>query len=56
LFKNVFEWRAKMPVQGFQHSQLLNLEAVVIYQLVLPYLHEQNLPLGKGIKLLLRAA
>jgi hypothetical protein len=56
LFKNVFEWRVKMPVKGLQRSQLLALGAVVIYQLVLLYQHERNLPLGKGIKPLLRAA
>jgi hypothetical protein len=56
LFKNVFEWRVKMPVKGVQRSQLLALGAVVIYQLVLLYQHERNLPLGKGIKPLLRAA
>jgi Transposase DDE domain len=56
LFKNIFEWRVKMPVKGLQRSQLLALGAVVIYQLVLLYQHELNLPLGKGIKPLLRAA
>ena len=56
LFKNVFEWRVKMPVKGLQRSQLLALGAVVIYQLVLRYQHERNLPIGKGIKPLLRAA
>jgi Transposase DDE domain len=56
LFKNVFEWRGKMPVKGLQRSQLLALGAVVIYQLVLLYQHKRNLPFGKGIKPLLRAA
>jgi hypothetical protein len=56
LYKNVFEWRVKMPVKGLQRSQLLALGAVVVYQLVLLYQHEQTLPLGKGIKPLLRAA
>jgi hypothetical protein len=56
LYKNVFEWRVKMPVQGLQRSQLLALGAVIVYQVVLLYQHEQNLPLGKGIKPLLRAA
>jgi hypothetical protein len=56
LFKNVFEWRMKMPVKGLQRSQLLALGAVVVYQLVLLYQHEHDLPLGKGIKPLLRAA
>lgn len=56
VFKNVFEWRVKMPVKGLQRSQLLALGAVVVYQLVLLYQHAQNLPLGKGIKPLLRAA
>jgi hypothetical protein len=56
LFKNIFEWRVKMPVKGLQCSQLLALGAVVVYQLVLLYQHENDLPLGKGIKPLLRAA
>ena len=56
LFKNIFEWRVNMPVKGLQRSQLLALGAVVIYQLALLYQHERNLPLGKGIKPLLRAA
>ena len=56
LFKNVFEWRTQMPVKGLRRSQLLALGAIVIYQLVLLYQHEHKLPLGKGIKPLLRAA
>jgi hypothetical protein len=56
LFKNVFEWRIQMPVKGLWRSQLLALGAIVIYQLVLLYQHEHNLPLGKGIKPLLRVA
>jgi hypothetical protein len=35
LFKNICEWRVKMPVKGLQRSQLLALGAMVIYQLVL---------------------
>jgi hypothetical protein len=30
LFKNIFEWRVKMPVKGLQCSQLLALGAVVV--------------------------
>jgi Transposase DDE domain len=56
LFKSVFEWRVKMPVKGLERSKLLALGAIVIYQLVLLYQHERELPLGKGIKPLLRAA
>jgi hypothetical protein len=56
LFKNVFEWRTQMPVKGLQRSQLLALGAIVMYQVVLLYQHEHHLPLGKGIKPLLRAA
>jgi hypothetical protein len=56
LCKNVFEWRTQMPVKGLRRSQLLALGAMVIYQLVLLYQHEHQLPLGKGIKPLLRAA
>ena len=56
LFKNVFEWRTQMPVKGLRRTQLLVLGAIFIYQLVLLYQHEQQLPVGKGIKALLRAA
>jgi hypothetical protein len=56
LFKGVFEWRVKMPVKGLKRSKLLALGAIVIYQLVLLYQHEHTLPLGQGIKPLLRAA
>jgi hypothetical protein len=56
LFKNVFEWRTQLPVKGLRRSQLLALGAIVVYQLVLLYQHEHHLPLGKGIKPLLRAA
>ena len=56
LFKTVFEWRTQMPVKGLRRSQLLALGAIVVYQLVLLYQHEHHLPLGKGIKPLLRAA
>jgi hypothetical protein len=56
LFKNVFEWRVKMPVKGICKTQLLALGAIFIYQLVLLYQHEQGQAVGKGIKALLRAA
>ena len=56
LFKNIFEWRVKRPVKGLQRSQVLALGAVLIYQLVLLYQHERNLPPAKGIKPFLRAA
>jgi hypothetical protein len=56
LFKNVFEWRVKMPVKGLLRSQRLALGAVVVYQLALWYQHQHGLPLGQGIKPLLRAA
>jgi DDE family transposase len=56
VYKNIFEWRVKMPVKGLQRSQLLALGAVLVYQMVLLDQHEQHLPLGKGIKPLLRAA
>ena len=35
LFKNIPDWRVKMPVKGLQRSQLLALGAIVVYQLVL---------------------
>lgn len=56
LFKNVFEWRVKMPVKGLQKSQLLALGAILLYQVVLLYQQEQEKAVGKGIKALLRAA
>lgn len=56
LFKNVFEWRVKMPVKGLKKTKLLALGAIIIYQLVLLYQYEQGKLVGKGIKALLRAA
>jgi Transposase DDE domain len=56
LFKTAFEWRVKMPVKGLPRSPLLALGAVVVDQVVVRYQHEHDLPLGKGIKPLLRAA
>jgi hypothetical protein len=56
LFKGVFEWCVKMPGKGLQRSQLLALGAIDIYQLGLLYQHERGLPVGQGIKPLLRAA
>jgi Transposase DDE domain len=56
LFKNVVEWRTQMPVKGLRRSQLLALGAIAVSQLVWFYPHEHHLPLGKGMKPLLRAA
>lgn len=56
LFKNVFEWGGQVPVRGLKSTQLFVLGAVFLYQLVLLYQFEHNLPLGKRIKPLLRAA
>jgi hypothetical protein len=55
-FKKVFEWRTPMPVKGLRRSPLSALGAMVGYPLGLRYQHEHNLPLGKGMKPLLRAA
>ena len=56
LFKNVFEWRGPVPIKGLRRTQLIVLGAVLLYQLVLLYQFEHDMPLGKGIKPLLRAA
>lgn len=56
LFKNVFEWNGQVPVKGLQPTQLIVLGAILLYQVVLLYQFEQKLPLGRGIKPLLRAA
>lgn len=56
LFKNLFEWRGQMPVKGLSRCQWFALGAVLLYQLVLLYQQEQHLPVGVGIKPLLRAA
>jgi hypothetical protein len=56
LFKNVFEWGGQVPVKGEKRTQLIVLGAVFLYQLVLLYQFQSHLPLGKGIKPLLRAA
>jgi hypothetical protein len=56
LYKNVFGWGPQMPVKGLRKTKLLALGAVFVYQVVLWYQDENNLPLGRGIKALLRAA
>ena len=56
LFKNIFEWGGQVPVKGLIRVRLIVLGAVLVYQLVLLYQCEHNLPLGKAIKPLLRAA
>ncbi len=56
LFKSVFTWHIQMPVKGLNRSQLLALGAIFVYQLVLLYQHQHQLPLGLGIKAFLRAA
>jgi hypothetical protein len=56
VFKHVLEWRTHMPVKGLRRSPPLALGASVIDQLALLYQYEHNLPLGQGIKPLLRAA
>lgn len=56
LFKNVFDWGGQVPVKGLNRTQLVVLGAVVVYQLVLLYQFERQLPLGRGVKALLRAA
>lgn len=56
LFKNIFEWSGQVPVRGLQSTKLLVLGALLLYQLVLLYQFEHQLPLGKQIKPLLRAA
>jgi hypothetical protein len=55
LFKNVFEWGGQVPVKGLKRTQLIVLGAIVVYQLVLLYQFERQLPLGRGVKALLRA-
>ena len=56
LFKNVFEWKGQVSVKGLNKVRLIVLGAVLLYQIVLLYQFQNNLPLGKGIKALLRAA
>jgi hypothetical protein len=56
VFNNTFEWRGQMPVKGLKRCQLLALGAILLYQIVLLYQHQRQLPVGVGIKALLRAA
>jgi len=56
LFKNIFGWSGQVPVKGRQRVRLVVLGAVLVYQLVLLYQFQAGLPLGKGVKALLRAA
>jgi hypothetical protein len=56
LFKNTFEWRGQMPVKGLNKCQLLALGAILLYQFALLYQFQRQMPIGIGIKSLLRAA
>jgi hypothetical protein len=56
LFKNIFEWGGQVPVKGLKRVRLIVLGAVFVYQLVLLYQFLHALPLGVGVKPLLRAA
>jgi len=56
LFKNVFEWSGQVPVKGLRRTQLFVLGAVLLYQLILLYQFQHGMPLGLGVKALLRAA
>ncbi len=56
LFKNIFHWQDKLPVRGQTKVSLLVLGAVLLYQIVLLYQFENDLPVGRGIKPLLAAA
>lgn len=56
LFKNTFEWRGQMPVKGLNKCQQLALGAILLYQIALLYQFHRRLPIGIGIKSLLRAA
>ena len=55
-FTNLCEWSGNLPIKGLLRTQLFVLGAVFLYQLILLYQFEHHLPLGKHIKLLLRAA
>lgn len=56
LLKSVFDWHGHVPVKGLRRTQLMVLGAVLLYQLVLLYQHDNGLPVGRGIKPLIRAA
>jgi hypothetical protein len=56
LFKSVFDLHENVPVKGLQRTSLILLAAVLLYQIVLLYQFENGLPIGQGIKPLLRAA
>jgi hypothetical protein len=56
LFKNIFDWSGQVPVRGLQRTCLIVLGAVFLYQLVLLYQFDHNLPLGKAIKPLIKVA
>jgi hypothetical protein len=56
LFKSVFELGSQVPVRGLVPTRRLVLGAVFLYQIILAYQYDNGLPIGKGIKPLLRAA
>ncbi len=56
LFKNLFAWGGQVPVKGLRRTQLIVLGAIFVYQLLLLYQLQHNLPLGRNLKPLLKAA
>jgi hypothetical protein len=56
LVKSVFDWHGEVTVKGLRRTQLFILGGVLLYQLVLLYQHDNGLPLGRGIKSLIRPA
>ncbi|MEM9773055.1 MAG: hypothetical protein AAF902_00635 [Chloroflexota bacterium] len=42
LFKNIFDWHIIVPVKGLNKTALFLLGAVLLYQIVLLYQHENN--------------
>ena len=48
LFKDVYDWRRKMPVKGLVKTQLIALGGVFLYQIALLYQHQLHQQPGKG--------
>lgn len=54
-YKNIFDGHDQVPTKGLLATQRYALGAVLLYQIVLWYRHEQKLPLREGLKAFIRA-
>lgn len=54
-FKSIFDLHGSVPTKGLTNTARWALGAVLVYQLALLYRYEQQLPLNRGLKPMLKA-